>query len=137
MGTYRKGKVMGSTTDINSMCLGETVVWDPDSVSSDWIESGEMFEDFSAPLPGKPSGRVFVLVDRLPKVVGSWIRVEDGLPEDGTECWVFGIYPGWDRPQVIDNARWYEGEWESESGSLLGAVTHWMRYVLPEPPSDV
>ena len=117
------------------MC-DEAVVWDPDSVSTDWIENDEMFEDFSAPLPGRPSGKKYVLVGKVPKVVGEWTRVEDGLPRYGIECWVWAIAPGWDRRQVVDDARWYEGAWESESVGLLSGVTHWMPYVEPEPPDD-
>jgi len=77
-----------------------------------------------------------VPIDDCPKVVGEWIKVEDRLPRYSIECWVWAIAPGWDRRQVIDDARWYEGAWESEGVGLLSGVTHWMPYVEPEPPDD-
>jgi len=117
----------------------ETVVWDPDSVSTDWIDNGEMFEDFSAPLPGRPSGKKYVLVGEVPKVVGEWIKVEDGLPNPGVYVWVFGRSRYNPSSRVIGcffRGSYPEAQWLHTDLGEVKNVTHWMSYVEPEPPDD-
>ena len=143
----------------------ETVVWDPDSVSSDlsWqiaedqIIAGKHGWDvhhcrscdegphFNMP-PKKVVHYRIVPIDGCPKVVGEWTKVEDGLPKEDQRVWAYG-HTEWDKPgkgyRVTPCDYRFPSEffkktepyWLAECAEIVD-VTHWMPYVEPEPPDD-
>ena len=80
--------------------------------------------------------------------MSEWIKMEDRLPEDGQECFVYNGYKVYEaitfkrgdmsgyperdcfiaKPETWEEAQGLERNWE------LTEISHWMPKVMPEPP---
>lgn len=62
----------------------------------------------------------------------NWISVKNGLPADGSWCWVYSS----DLKEVIDLI-YYRNNWERDEGRQYDkpeSITHWQLIEYPEPP---
>ena len=114
------------------------IVWDPDD--GDALNQGVRWRDEFPMLlttyDHNGADCVMVPLAECPKVVGDWTKVEDGLPERGVECWVYGVGLWESRGQRVLIA-WENtghGDWRNDEDGEIRDVTHWMKYVEPEPP---
>ena len=62
--------------------------------------------------------------------MNEWIKVENGLPEHGSEVLTYLYkYQGFRSVQLIQKV-----DYENEENGLLEGTTHWMR--LPKAPNE-
>lgn len=74
------------------------------------------------------------MIDEAP-TVGSWISVEDRLPEENLEYLVYATDEDGERFVTTDHWNKYVRQWYLFDNGSSTTVTHWMP--LPEPPGGL